>query len=351
VRRFRSLFRWLHLGLISITLLSYLAPFVSPAIFWPFAVLGLAFPILLVFNLLFLCWWAFHKDRYFFYGIATILLGWSHLTALVGFSGGAAVAEPALEVMTFNVYGALVWKDKSRIATEQEILALFDQHPVDVVCLQEFPLRTNRKARLQDVLENKLGLRYKSHPAKGSLAIFSRYPIEESGHHFFKNRSNGFQWADILVDGRRIRVFNLHLQSNALTQMAEQVMDEGNLQEPSTWSDIRTMIGRYRRATTLRSKQAEQVNSLIAKSPHPVVLGGDFNEPPTSFVYHTLTRHLRDAFQEAGSGIGVTYAGKVPGLRIDYVLTDPAFQVMDHNILTSSFSDHKAVVATLFLPE
>jgi hypothetical protein len=42
-------------------LLSYLAPYINPASFWPIAFLGLAYPFILLFNLLCVVFWLFRK--------------------------------------------------------------------------------------------------------------------------------------------------------------------------------------------------------------------------------------------------------------------------------------------------
>ncbi|MEN0003086.1 MAG: endonuclease/exonuclease/phosphatase family protein [Bacteroidota bacterium] len=349
MRHLRPLLRWLHLALICVTLLSYLAPFISPKVFWPFAVLGLAYPLLLVLNLLFLLGWLLLKDRYTLFALATILLGWSHLTALIGFGGGKEATAQQLNILSFNTYSLRVWKNPGKLASKEMVKTFFATHKIDVVCLQEYPKQPAHQQRIETALEE-LGLKYSCQQKNKSLAIFSRFPIKKYKNHYFKNRSNGFQWADIALKTHSIRVFNLHLQSNAVTQTANKLMEEGNLKERSTWRNMRSMIGNYRRAAMLRAGQAETIAQALAKSPHPVALAGDFNEAPNSYVYQVLTQQLNDAFQEAGRGIGVTYAGKLPGLRIDYILTDPRLPVADYHIFPSAFSDHKGVVTTLNVP-
>lgn len=349
MRQLKTIFRWVHLLLITITLLSYLSPFIHPSIFWPLAVLGLSYPVLLVLNIFFFLFWLFLKDKYLFFALGTIILGWSHLTALIGFNGKQETS-PTLRITSFNCHGIKVWSEKDRVASEDDIMKVLGAQAPDILCLQEYPSHPIPIGVLRQAVRNKLGLKYEAIREGGTLAIFSKYPIAASQNHYYKNGANGYQWADVQIENQTIRIFNLHLQSNALTQMAEKVMDEGKLQEKSTWLNIRGMIGRYRRAAVLRSEQAEEINTLLKRSPHPVILGGDFNEPPTSYAYHTLRKHLKDAFQEAGRGIGVTYAGKVPGLRIDYILTDPSFTIVDYDILPYTISDHRAVAVGLKLP-
>jgi len=89
-----------------------------------------------------------------------------------------------------------------------------------------------------------------------------------------------------------------------------------------------------------RAGQSQKVLAHIRKSPYPVVVGGDFNEPPTSYVYQQFNTQLEDAFRTAGNGFGSTYGGKIPMLKIDYLFYDPHLRVLEHKIDRKSFSDH-----------
>ena len=79
----------------------------------------------------------------------------------------------------------------------------------------------------------------------------------------------------------------------------------------------------------------------------PVIVCGDFNETPQSYVYKTISKDLNDTFREKGSGIGSTYAGKIPALRIDYILSDKKFRVLSNRILKKAYSDHYPVLSAI----
>ena len=147
-----------------------------------------------------------------------------------------------------------------------------------------------------------------------------------------------------MVYGEVIRVFNLHLQSNSISALTDKVAAEGNIQEKETWLNIRGIVGRFKRAAQLRARQAEEIALKIAQSPHPVIVGGDFNDTPQSYTYHTLVKELNDTFKQCGRGIGSTYSGKIPALRIDYVLSSKHFKSIRHKTYTRrTFSDHYPV--------
>lgn len=69
-----------------------------------------------------------------------------------------------------------------------------------------------------------------------------------------------------------------------------------------------------------RTADTDFILSHIKDDELPFVLCGDFNDTPISYTYHIIrSTGLHDAFIEKGKGIGETYCGNLPFLRIDYV--------------------------------
>lgn len=89
--------------------------------------------------------------------------------------------------------------------------------------------------------------------------------------------------------------------------------------------------------------------AFIKKSPYPVVVCGDFNDTPASYTYFTIRGNLQDAFLEKGTGIGRTFTGLAPTLRIDYILPGNQFTINSFRKINSDLSDHYPVIANLTL--
>ncbi|MCO6491832.1 MAG: endonuclease/exonuclease/phosphatase family protein [Phaeodactylibacter sp.] len=346
------LLRWLNILLILVTLLAYLAPYVSPAAFWPMSFFGLLYPWLLLGNILCIIGWLVLKQYYFLFSLACIFLGWSHFQSYVGLHfGPREYPEGSIRAMTFNSYNFHNGRKNGARLTKEELPGTFPLEGMDIICFQEFP-SPRRVNYFIDYIKAHSPLKHVIFQKGGSLAIFSRYPIKDQDTHYFPNRVNGYQYADLDVGGRTIRLFNVHLQSNSVTTIANQVAEEGaNLQDKKTWLRIRGMMGRYKRAAVLRAEQAQEVADKIRESPYPVLLCGDFNEIPQSYAYHTLSRGMQDAFKACGRGLGVTYNGRIPALRIDYVMAGPEFEVLGHRIGRARFSDHYPVWGVVRLTE
>ena len=346
----KKILLWLNIALVFVSLGAYVSPFVSPSEYWVFSILGLFYPWILLANILCAVLWVAFRKWYFLFSLVWIIMGWGHFTGIVGINGqnGTAKSDDQLNVMTYNCRGFS--KDaKAKLKwTEEELISFIKTYQPDVIAFQEFPLG-NISKKYTAILQDKTKLKYHFHNKKGQLALFSIYPIDEKKIHYFGNKSNGYLYADIKKGEQTFRFFNIHLQSNVVTRIAEKVKSEGNLQEKETWISIKGMIGKYRRSTAVRAKQAKEIKNDIKKSPHPVIICGDFNDVPQSNAYHILVKNKQDAFKKAGSGLGTTYAGSIPGLRIDYILSSKQIEVASHKVIKNSYSDHYPVTTCFFL--
>lgn len=177
---------------------------------------------------------------------------------------------------------------------------------------------------------------------KGRLGIFSKYPLTHVAERFKYNIVNGFLVADANTPMGKIRLINIHLHSNRVTGMANQISKDGKLNDGGTWETLRSMFGRYGRASALRCEQADAIAKVVRESPYPCLLAGDFNDVPNAYPYRILVNEtaLKDAWIAAGNGLGKTFAGALPGLRIDYVLVDPTFSISSIKKLEPGHSDH-----------
>ena len=340
---------WLNIGVVFISIGAYISPFVSPDCCWPFSVLGLFYPLLLLINMLFIAVWLISRKWHFLLSLFWILAGLGHFTGLIGFNTPKPIAsnEAHLNVMTYNCRAFAKDKRQKTKVSESELINFIKTNNPDVICFQEFPLGASAK-KYTSILLEKTNLKYYFQDKSGQLALFSTFPIKEKEVHYFTNRSNGYLFADIKKGEQIFRFFNIHLQSNVVTKIADKVASEGKLQEKQTWLSIKGMLGKYRRSARIRAKQAKEISENIKKSPYPVVICGDFNDVPQSNAYYILAADMQDAFKKQGSGLGTTYAGSIPGLRIDYILANRNFSIQKCDIIKVAYSDHYPVSAALF---
>ena len=124
----------------------------------------------------------------------------------------------------------------------------------------------------------------------------------------------------LAIGNDSIRIYNVHLASNWFESE-----DYEFLERPSV-EGAESIIERLKTSFFKRAKQVKAIKAHMSTSPYPIILCGDFNDTPTSFSYKQLSEGLIDSFTYAGTGLGQTYNGKFPKLRIDYILHSPEFK-------------------------
>lgn len=344
--------RWLNVGLVLITFLAFWASVIPPAQFWPLIFTGLSFPFLLVAHLFFLTFWLLRKQWYLLLlSAGTLIIGFPHIQRLIGLTPErpAPASGTTLTVVTYNIYRTYQHRSYPEQISAGAFAREIATFAPDILCLQEFPAPGKVQKKLAKALAQEAGLPYRASEASKSMAIFSRYPLTDSGHQYFTHNSNGFQWARIDLSGREIMIYNMHLKSNRITGLAEKVTEPGSLKGRETWTNLRSMLAGYRNTALERVQQAHKMREHMAQPAVPYLICGDLNDVPQSHTYRILSRGMTDTFQSAGWGLGFTYAGGLPALRIDYILANPQWRVLSCRRGPVTFSDHRPVVSKLWL--
>ena len=213
--------------------------------------------------------------------------------------------------------------------TMHEVIRFVNSEQPDVLCGQDFSGDSFSEKPLLDYLTQQLPYWIQASP---SLTTYSRYPIVDWQAYWYPNSDNSYLRVDLNVHGKRIRVFNVHLQSYALAETRTP----------------RQLASKFKWGLKDRAEQAEWLAQEIGWSKIPVIVCGDFNDPPTSYAYRTVSKGLTDAFFRKGRGLGFTYAGYIPLLKIDYVLCSKEIEVLDCYVNRSTrFSDHYPIISDL----
>ena len=321
---------------------------IDPTEFWPLSFFGLFYPVFLIANLFFVMYWLITKPAKSWISIITILVGWSYLMSFANFNTSKINnSKHVLNVMSYNIQNA-GWaysrdKAKRKIRSKEFIEFINSHNDVDILCTQEtgFFGREIIQKGFTDIYKHKL--------AKKGATIWSKYPIYDQGEVDFGTNTNSCVWADIVLAADTVRVYSVHLFSNNISKDASRVLDNGNLKEKKTWSGIRGILNKYKFANQKRSKHSQMVRNHVNNSPYPVILAGDFNDPPSSFTYNILVENMSDAFCEKGLGVSSTYAGRIPFLRIDYIMTDMSFDILGYERIKVGYSDHYPIRAAVIL--
>lgn len=330
-------------GLMGLTLL---APWIPPRLFWPtlFAAYGFVylFPLLIIL----LIYWIRPPHKWALLPLIMVICSLPALNRHIRFSSGAAEQTgTGLVIATFNTHALqqlkVSPKGGSRVDRKKSAQLFPTNMQPDLVCLQEVPI--NYQPRGPDWgISNSYLFRHKN-----SLLV-SRYPIEAKGKKSFDLSGNSVAWADVATPLGLLRVFNVHLQSNRISQDADQLVN-APIDDARTWTGWRAVLRKVRSSTRMREEQAIWLADAIRNSPYPTLVAGDFNDTPQSYTYRMIRQGLEDSFEHGGMGFGTTFAGRIPGLRIDFILSSTDLHFLDHRVAPIRMSDHYPVLARVAL--
>jgi endonuclease/exonuclease/phosphatase family metal-dependent hydrolase len=258
--------------------------------------------------------------------------------------------------MLFDLYN---WSKNTQ--TRMNILSSLQEINPDILCLQEFynSDEDNDFHNIDTVL-NSFNTKFyhveytATHRRLDHWGIitFSKYPVVNRGKIIFNTRSNNICiYTDLLIAGDTVRVYNMHLQSISFSKREYQFIADIQNQEDAKdeLENSKSILRRLKRAFIMRAEQAEKVSAHIRQCRYKVIVCGDFNDTPASYTYHLLSEHLKDAFVEKGKGFGITYAGKFPQFRIDYILHDKRIRCHQFVRHDETFTDHYPITAYLEL--
>jgi vancomycin resistance protein VanJ len=110
---------------------------------------------------------------------------------------------------------------------------------------------------------------------------------------------------------------------------------------------LRQGIDVVERDTFLRDIEHRQARAFAAEHVEPRIVVGDFNTPPESQIYRTEWRGWTNAFSVAGRGFGGTRLSGWIRARIDHVLVDDSWTVVDARVGRDVGSDHLPMIATV----
>ena len=320
---------------------SYVSPWVNPETFEYISLFGLFFPIFVFVNILFVLYWIFKKGRYAIFSTLVLLLGWSSLGGLLQMGNSETSEEDTIRILSYNVRGLHIKSNDTKTIDSMTDYFKNNQRDIDVFCFQE-------KGRSDETLLHKI---LPDHEYVGSIfgiAIFSKHPILNKGVLKVGGNTGEAVWADIKFPSGTARVYSFHLSSNLISKQTDALLEEVELNE-ETWIGFKGILRSYTSHAVKRKQQLDVLMDHVRKSPYPVVLAGDMNDVPQSYVYRLFTKDRKDSFREKGKGLGVTFGDTYPFLRIDYILPDNRFEIHSHDVNKIQFSDHYPVRANLSL--
>jgi len=317
-------------------LLSFILPFLPPKTFSLLAVVNLGVSFLIIINVLFFLYWVFQLKRKFMLSLVVLLIGYFSFGSLYKFSASKKNENPQnVKVMNYNVrlFNLYEWIPEKDIDTK--IINFIKRESPDVLSIQEYHPHKNIDLSFFKYKFEKLS----GKKIKSGQAIFSKFPIVNSGSIEFPNTANNAIFADVVKGKDTIRFYNIHLESMHIDTNVENLKKE----------DSERLFKRI--GTTFKMQQFQTELFLMHKQQckYKMVICGDFNNTAFSYVYRQIKGDLSDTFKEAGNGFGRTYDLKFFPVRIDFIFADEAFNVNGFKAYNNHYSDHYPIMSTLSL--
>lgn len=323
--------------ILSISVIGLLASNVNPNDHFNIQFFSLALPVILFLAFFLLIFWLINKSWLSIVPLLAIIINYQFITLMFQtnlFSVKETTnSNPRVIAATYNVHYFSHLKDD---VTVNYIANYMSANKVNILCMQEFS--SHILFNINEITGTFDFLPYSTLNSDKAidigLVIFSSFPIKRSGRININSGTNGAQWADIeLSDGKTVRVINVHLQTTGVSR--------------NYYLGIRKNMDIIGENFKRRAIQANIIQAVIDSTKTPVILCGDFNDIPSSYVYKRAKGNLIDGFREAGSGFGSTFMHKANLLRIDYIMYSNFFEGVRYYSEYKNWSDHNPVIAEL----
>jgi len=333
-------------------LISYLAVHIDPDTFIIPAFFGLAYPYLLLVNIILVIIWIALVKYEAFISVFIIALGFTHLSNYLRLGKPSGDTNDTFKVLSYNLRLFNVYEENNPNSEKQVINFLKEQNP-DILCLQEFYI-DGIPSRKDSMIKSVIGEKYYSHmKVLGSgkdkyygIVTYSKFPIIRKGEVIHPGSSSLSIFSDVLIGKDTFRIFNNQLQSYRLRRMERSFIEEITSQsENEAFNEVKNLSVSLKKGFIIRAVQAQSLKAQINLSQYPVIVVGDFNDTPVSFSYREICKGLNDAFVNSGYGAGFTYKGNYPANRIDYILYDNTLESTCFEIFKIRYSDHYPVAA------
>lgn len=338
--------------------LAWVASFVSPdKLLFP-AYTTLILPLIIGFNILFVILWVSLKNWNFVLSLFLLIVFFSFLknTFSTTIIKKNKYEEQEFTIMTYNTYANYMMQKHSVNNPNPVLQYILDKDP-DILCIQEYSANFSK----EHLTEKDLNTIFAKYPYKHVYfkvntgwsffgnATFSKYPIVHKALVEYESAYNSTILSDIDIDGKIVRVFNCHLESNKITENDKDMAYR--LRENFDKENIKNTTMHFSKklgdAYKLRAKQAEILADSIANSPYPNIVLGDFNDLATSYTYTKVRGKMEDAIVNKGFGLGWTFHTRLLHFRIDHLLYDSELQLnrfkLDKKV---RHSDHFPLIGT-----
>ncbi len=320
----------------TLLVISFVLPYLPPSTFPTLSILSLGVSPLLFINILFVIYWLLRFKKHIWVSLIVLVIAYIHFNPFFEISsdGDSTKYDKTLSVLSFNVRLFNAYEDKNdAAAVANNMDELLNSEDPDILCIQEY--YADHKADFSRFPYQ--FIHFKEGDQKLGHAIFSKYPLINKGGFDFDNSYNNTVYADAVVGSDTLRIYNLHLQSIGILPTVDFLQDRGT----------EKLKERFSERFVQQEAQMKEILSHKERSTYPVIMAGDFNNTPFSYIYRKFKKDMHDTFLKRGNGLGTTYWFDKYPMRIDYILSSKNMEAIRFHEVEGMFSDHYPVFAEL----
>ena len=325
---------------------------VNPASHPLIANIGLTFPIFLALNIGFLVFWLFFNKMMATIPVAGLILGFAPIRVYSPLNITEEAPKGSIKVMSYNIYNLSTWRDPSEPC---EILEYIRQQNPDILCLEEACSPGWRKDHADATLDSLYAHSSSSDGPVGGdpICIYSHFPIIAKEKIEYPSKANNSA-AFTLLTGKQdttIVIVN-HFETTGLStedRSRFRAMMKGEIHRRDAEKESRLLWHKLGEASAIRAPQADAVAEYVERHKgKSIILVGDFNDSPISYVRRRLATVLNDCYVATANGPGISYHYNAFYVRIDNIMCSDDWTPYQCHVDNSiKASDHYPIICRL----
>lgn len=308
--------------IIAMLLVGY-ADRINPALHPSPANMGLALPVMLGINLVFLVFWITIHPKRAWIPLLGFLACYQPVRVYFPINLPAQAPEGAIKVLSYNVwyFGGDGFEKK-----DNPVLDYLKEQGADIACLQESGTWGKHADDAKAMMDSLYPYHASSHAKNGGdvMDIYSHYPIIRQENIRYVSEGNHSTAFYLNIHGDTVIVINNHLESIGLSATDKanfKGVVKGDIKGEPAETSAKIIIKKLGEASRIRAAQADAVARYIAAHRNmSMIVCGDFNDGPNSYARRTIAKQLRDCYVETANGPGISYHIGGFYVRIDHMM-------------------------------
>lgn len=334
------------------TLIACLLCYLNITSYWLASFLMMSLPVLMLGHVLVMILAALSGSSLWIRAILLIALFYPLASRLYNRqeSDSDLVTKESIKVVSFNLLRfdeRKLFYDDTKLY-EADFKAWLKAQDADVLCLQEYNYFKGDRRNITWKWFEEQGYRYFAGNATRSAAltgpvIIAKYPLINKDYKDF-GALNGLVSADMIVGQDTLSIVSVHLHS--MTLKLGDLLHQKSMEKTKEIGKV--TVDKMKEGWEKRKLEVVDLEDKIVSANHPLIICGDFNETPFSYVYGKINDLLSNAFEEKGSGFGFTFNQLPYFIRIDNQFFDASRLAITSFVTDTKvkFSDHYPIVGT-----